>query len=702
MNQYFYAYNLNDGLHYWNITCWDNATTQNKGTSETWNFTIASDTSPPIVHLISPTDEYQDVDGNVTFYFNVSENITSIANCSLIFNGSINTTKNGSEITNNAINNFTLHNMANGTYMWSVNCSDTAQLGSNTGSSEIWNLTVAPDTVGPVVTLYNPPPGIQDTDGTVTFEWSAYDYASNITNCSLVFNNSINYTWTNVTEYQHYNHTIYNISNGNYTWYVNCTDNSTSYNIGQSEVRNLTIGIDKTPPDIDLIAPSNNTKDTDGNITFSYNVTDYASNVSSCSLIINGNINQTNNSITEGITQYFYLYNLNDTQFYWRIDCTDDSPSPNTGSSETRNLTVVIPKPLVTNIITDSTTYIQGETVQITANSTNSTGSLIDTNIDIDIIRGNAKAPWWDTDWKYRVPVIIDTENYSREYYLVEKEINFTNILVNELNITGKSLDTNSIRVVEWESDNDTVEIPSIFEQATGFNPTTNAIGIVSWVMRGVVPPNKNKTYHIYFDTTDNPKATPSYTEPNYTFIGSGESISFDGASLNKDYLIISYGDDSFAVQFSDGDSLSNQQHIKVQGAGALWNISINRNLLTNTHSSIVPFSVAVNDSFTTDETSIVTPGPITKISIPGEINTVTSSDASINYTVWFGKNKIFIRANLSASFGSGENNNYAFENTWFAYLFDDENNGWADYINKMESPNKNQTHNYHGIQENT
>ncbi|MBN2053006.1 hypothetical protein JW756_05875 [Candidatus Woesearchaeota archaeon] len=701
-NQYFSVYGLSDGLYYWNISCWDNASTPNQNNSATWNFTIASDTTDPIVHLISPPNLYQDVDGAVVFYYNVSENVTSIANCSLIFNNSINTTINGSNITNGETNNFTFESLPTGNYTWYVNCSDTAQLGSNVGkSAETWILIVAPDTAGPTVTLFNPPNATQDSDGEVTFEFNTSDYASNITNCSFIFNNSINYTWDTVEEGTHYNITLPGIPNGNYSWYVNCTDDSISYNIGQSEVRNLTIGMDVTPPIVTPISPLDNEKDGDGNITFIYDVSDYASNITNCSLIINGNINQTNDTITEDTPQYFYLYNLNDTQLYWSINCTDDSPNPNTGTTGSRNLTVVLPKPLVTQVVTDKLNYVQGETVQATANSTDSTGSLMDTSMYIDIVKGNGKAPWWSTSWHYRIPVDINTTGYERNYYLIEDDINFTDILVNQLNITGKTLDTNSIRVVEWEADNDSIEKPSIFVQSDGFNATTNAVGKVSWILDGVTSLGTVRNFYVYFDVTDYSKSAASYTGHNYTFVGSGESVSYDGSSTSADYVIISSGDESFALQFSDGRDLTNQQHIQKQGAGAIWNITVSNAILTNQYSAIVLASVAANDSFTTDSTSTVISGPITRINIPGSINSVSPSSTNTNYTIWFGDSEIFVRANLSAYFGSSENNIYAYENTWFSYLFSNESS-WSDTINFMQSPNKNQTHDYQGMQENT
>ena len=68
--QMFLQVYLGSGIHYWNVTCTDNA--MRNFTSPTFNFNI-SDT-PPNVTLISPNPNYLDNDGNISFTYNVSDN----------------------------------------------------------------------------------------------------------------------------------------------------------------------------------------------------------------------------------------------------------------------------------------------------------------------------------------------------------------------------------------------------------------------------------------------------------------------------------------------------------------------------------------------------------------------------------------------------------------------------------------------------
>ncbi|MFH1608038.1 MAG: hypothetical protein ABIA78_02800, partial [archaeon] len=78
--------------------------------------------------------------------------------------------------------------------------------------------------------------------------------------------------------------------------------------------------------------------DSDGNITFNYNVSDMSS-VSNCSLILNGTVNQTNLSITKDVVQNFTVNNLVAGAYNWYVNCTD--AVNNLNKSVTRKVSVV-------------------------------------------------------------------------------------------------------------------------------------------------------------------------------------------------------------------------------------------------------------------------------------------------------------------------------------------------------------------------
>ena len=125
---------------------------------------------------------------------------------------------------------------------------------------------------------------------------------------------------------------------------------------------NITISGDPSPPVVYLLSPANNTATNSPSITFVYNVSDADSGITSCSLIRNEVIKQTDNSITEDVNQSFSVVWLNDT-YDWSVDCTDDSESLNVGSSETRNLSVTAQMQQVSETLTPSSVSVNGNVV---------------------------------------------------------------------------------------------------------------------------------------------------------------------------------------------------------------------------------------------------------------------------------------------------------------------------------------------------
>jgi len=102
------------------------------------NITLAYlDNTVPIITLISPADANVNTTGNVVFEYNVTDQ-SSIANCSLIFNGTINETE--SSITRNITQNFTKIALLNSIYNWSINCTDTS---NNQNTSTFRTLNVS-------------------------------------------------------------------------------------------------------------------------------------------------------------------------------------------------------------------------------------------------------------------------------------------------------------------------------------------------------------------------------------------------------------------------------------------------------------------------------------------------------------------------------------------------------------------------------
>ncbi|MBN2101901.1 MAG: DUF2341 domain-containing protein, partial [Candidatus Aenigmarchaeota archaeon] len=145
------------------------------------------------------------------------------------------------------------------------------------------------------------------------------------------------------------------------------------------------------------------------------------------------------------------------------------------------------------------------------------------------IIYGKEEASsdvWWNISWDFRILVIVNSTNFTRDDDPIEKFINFTQEL-ESLGAAGKTFDNNSIRVFEYDTATNRYlhEVPSQFDNSSSYNATTNAYGEVIWIMNGTTQNNTIRKYYIYFDTTDSPKSEPSYyTDLSYTF-NSGNAV---------------------------------------------------------------------------------------------------------------------------------------------------------------------------------
>jgi uncharacterized repeat protein (TIGR02543 family) len=138
-------------------------------------------------------------------------------------------------------------------------------------------------------------------------------------------------------------------------------------------------------------------------------------------------------------------------------------------------------------------TYSYGEVITITA--TPNTGAEFSA-WNASMIR------WWDTAWRYRVPVTVHTGDFIRYDKPVETPINFTTLL-NSVSQAG-SFDPNALRVVEIDAAGQVLDdhVPVQFDRASDYQAGSNATGTLTLIMKGTTPANSERTYHVYFDVT--------------------------------------------------------------------------------------------------------------------------------------------------------------------------------------------------------
>ncbi|MCK4497381.1 MAG: right-handed parallel beta-helix repeat-containing protein, partial [Candidatus Aenigmarchaeota archaeon] len=112
-----------------------------QGNCSVHNLIASEDTGAPVIYLLSPDGTTYDATNNVTFIFNVTDDLR-IANCSLWTNVSGNWSRDVIEwdIKNNKNNSFTRDNISNGHYIWNIECTDDSP-NHNTNFSQNGNFT---------------------------------------------------------------------------------------------------------------------------------------------------------------------------------------------------------------------------------------------------------------------------------------------------------------------------------------------------------------------------------------------------------------------------------------------------------------------------------------------------------------------------------------------------------------------------------
>jgi hypothetical protein len=123
-----------------------------------------------------------------------------------------------------------------------------------------------------------------------------------------------------------------------------------------------------------------------------------------------------------------------------------------------------------------------------------------------------SSAPWWNANWRFRVPVNVNTGSYPREMKPADVAINFTQLLAS----VGQSgtFSEASVRVVEVDAAgavvNDTVQFQ--FDKDVDYQAATKASGTLVILMEGTTPAGSPRQYFVYFDLTGRTFTPPVMT----------------------------------------------------------------------------------------------------------------------------------------------------------------------------------------------
>ncbi|HJX05660.1 MAG TPA: Ig-like domain-containing protein [Candidatus Nanoarchaeia archaeon] len=581
----------NSGNHTWPIRC--SATSESIGTfvSSSVNLIIndhphANFTYPANnawlggVEMLNASASF-DSDGTITNYWFEYDNNTAFNSPSTICNSSsINCTWNTSQ--QNQCDNNTLA------------CYLRLIITDDNGLTNSTYITVGFDTQGPTTTLDLPrnsenissnsfSVNATASDGqvgvhTVTFEYRQNDTDSWHFACSDSAGPPYNCTWdlTSLPDRATYEFRAYsNDSKGN-TGSVNTHTN---------------ISLNRSAPVITLISPPDNSTDTDGYIIFTYQVAAF-NPIINCSLIINNNRNQTNDSVQRGQNQYFYLSNVPDgSQLNWSINCTDTSYRIN--FSDTWNVTVAINTNMNLSLLLDKSSYYIGEVAVITNNVTEPSGSGI-SSVDVStaIVLANTTIPWWNSSWQRRKPIILNSSS------------SLTNVMV-EVNITGLSGNitgcANEIMIVRFNSS--TALLTNVNRTIVGGD---NANYCVVRFRANITAGVNNTEFMAYYNNSGatNPNNNESWQTLNST------KTAISGSILGSQYNVNS---GSYSNTTSDDNSYygvgRDNSPPTGQPLNAFLNLTYNLSNLGVPESSLVSLNFTINYCHSNDVTAPITCG---------------------------------------------------------------------------------------------
>ena len=302
----------NNGTYSYKWHSWGNGSSKNYNVSETRSYSVNSDTTAPLITIISPLNTTY-VSSVINFSISSNENLSF---CSVTLN---NWVKNYTMTLNASLigANYTNTSIGDGSYTSKFWCNDSS---GNINNTE--QVTFSIDTTPPSVSIIYP------LNITYNINVSQLNYTSNGVYCwysngTGIWNSTPVTCGTNFTN-------VISIEGSN-TWTLYANDS-----VGNLNSSSVTFSKDTNSPNITLLSPQDGSEDVDGIVDFNYNASDN-SNISNCSLYIDDLLEQTDIFITKNVIQTFHIINVKSSDnLIWYINCTDSLN--NKGKSLNRRL----------------------------------------------------------------------------------------------------------------------------------------------------------------------------------------------------------------------------------------------------------------------------------------------------------------------------------------------------------------------------
>jgi len=252
----------------------------------------------------------------------------------------------------------------------SISCYLRVTVADNDGLSNSTYITIGFDTEGPVTSITNPENFAATASDELMLSATATDSQIGIVNqIFFEYRQNDTDTWkaacNDTSEPFSCNWDLSTLADGS-TYEVRAYANDYFNNTGNTDVK-TNITIDRSSPLTSLENPQQGFATTEHTIIFYYNVSDVLSGILNCELILDGNVDQTNSSVQEGISQSF-TSTLAEGSHLWSVNCTDLLGNKN--SSEARNITIdnsgpttVLDRPPYNENITDAASYFVNASV---------------------------------------------------------------------------------------------------------------------------------------------------------------------------------------------------------------------------------------------------------------------------------------------------------------------------------------------------
>jgi hypothetical protein len=319
----------------YNVTFTAYDTSQNVNNTQTTYFIVYDNIPPSVTALIPSSGSQYGYSTTIEIGANVTDNIavsTVYANITYP-NGTVQTitlTNVGGAKYNSS---FTTPSLP-GAYTVRFFANDTS---GNFNATETTQFTVIPPApTTPQLYLNAPYDGFSTSSSTVVFNWTANSSQYPTMLCNLTIDGAVNISNILVSNNTPYTTTVSNFNYTTHNWNVRCWGDITKVNTSGTR----TFTTIATPPNIFLAGPPNGSYDSNGDVTFSYNVT-HSSGVANCTAFLNSTAINTTYSVPLDTKIQFNKINISDGKWEWNVNCTDSLGA--TGQSQTWTLVVARP-----------------------------------------------------------------------------------------------------------------------------------------------------------------------------------------------------------------------------------------------------------------------------------------------------------------------------------------------------------------------